>query len=380
MKIERVIFLSAFDYPSRYAHALHGLHMARALANMFGSHFIFFVNTAVDTNVLTGVRYQLLFGAFGRRIKKMRLRRVLVPISFLWSCYLHSEWRGVKTVLYVTDPVLYSVARTAKRFFGFSVVAECHGSISDSQMRSLSAADKIVSVTEGLKNDILQKYPLREKDILVVPNAVDIRVFENVTSDRRALRKELDLPECFLVGYIGRFEPLGYDKGLRFMIDTLQNLPVHVHLLLVGGTKNEVERYRGIVDEVSVQERVHIVGHVEQHLVPRYAKACDVLAYVPTESNVFFERETSPMKIFEYMAAQRPIVISDMPALRTILPTEAVYVISPGSRSDFTDTLRNIWTDTNKAQHRAQAAFKLALHNTWEKRAGVIVHTLESML
>lgn len=366
--MKNLLFVSAFDYPTRYAHARHGLEMAKGYHALFGEQFVFFVNTATEG---LPVPHQRLFGGVGRRIKKLHLRRILIPLRLFVYFVTHPQWHIVVT----TDPMLYAPLGFLKRLFGFRLVFECHGLLTPSQERALQRADLAVFTTKWLQDRYAQHTELRS---IVAPNAVDLAAFANVHDDTLSLRAACNLPrDVFLIGYIGRFEPLQMDKGLRFLIDALSKLP-DVHLLLLGGAKHEIPAYRAYVHERQVEDRVHIVGHVPAESVPRYAKACDMLAYVPVDTTTFFEYETSPMKLFEYMAAEKPIVISDMRALREVVDESSAYFIRPGSHEDFVHAVEAI--QGGAGSDKARAAFEKVKENTWERRAARIVQALGGVL
>src|SRR3989344_3778924 len=371
MKGKRFVFVSSFGYPSRFAHALHGLHMARVFSKRFADRFLFFVNVA-EAGALEDVPHRLLFGQLGRSIKKLRLRRIFLPFVLAFFFFRNRSWRGPNTILYTTDPALFGLCAWLKRLFGLSLVVECHGTLTPRQVRVLDKVDLAVFVTEGLRSE----YVASARKAITVPNAVDMAAFSAVQDDKHALREKLGLPrDATLVGYIGRFEPLGYDKGLRLMFDALAELS-SVRMVLVGGAKKEVEAYEKYARERRIDARVRIVGHVDPVRVPEYAKACDILAYVPSEKNEFFGRQTSPMKLFEYMAAGRPIVVSDTPAMREVLGPDEAFFVEQGSLQAFTDAIRAIHDDPKEAERRAQTALKHVQTNTWEQRVQRIVSSL----
>ncbi len=369
MKDFSLLFLSTFDYPSRYAHALQGIAMARAFARALPGRFLFLINTAVTPELLADIPYRRLFGRFGRRIKKLGLRRLLLmPIVCIRLAT--SSW----SVVYTTDPGLYGFAAWLKRLFGVRVVVECHGPLSLPQARALKKADAAIFVTEGLKKN----WGTSDARSHVLSNAVDVSLFSQVQDDMQNLRTELALPGGFLVGYVGRFEPLGLDKGLRLMIDAVTEFEDDVHVLLVGGSKSEVIEYESYVREKKLTERVTIVGHVASRLVPRYMKACDVLAYVP-ERNQFTEEETSPMKVFEYFASGRPVILSDTNAFREITNEDEVVFIEP-ERTQYVGAVNAMRANPLTYQERAARALASVAKNTWDARVARVVQLIEDVV
>ena len=373
---QKLIFVSTFDYPTRFAHALHGLHMARAFAAQSGDSFLYIVNTAVSPDELAGIGYRRLFGRFGRRIKKLHLRRVLIPVSLAWFFITNPTWR--KVIVLTTDPALFPTLAFLKKIFGFTFVCECHGVLTPMQDASIAQhADAIFFVTASLKNNFVTMHPERTNKAYLLPNAVDVEAFAAVSDDKIQLRKKLSLPlENTLVGYVGRFEPLGDDKGLHLMIDSVQNLPADIMLVLVGGAKAEIARYADYVASKGLQDRVVLVPYVTLGLVAEYEKACDMLAYVPAARTRFFEKETSPMKLFEYMATHRPIIVSDSGAMREILDDSSALFVEAGSQQQFVDAIQNLAEHPDIGMRLADAALKKVSHNTWKQRAQEIMKSV----
>ena len=66
-------------------------------------------------------------------------------------------------------------------------------------------------------------------------------------------------------------------------------------------------------------QRVRLVGYVPPGEVPLWLAAADVLALPNSAGEAISARYTSPLKLFEYMAAGRGIVASDLPSLREVL-------------------------------------------------------------
>ena len=153
---------------------------------------------------------------------------------------------------------------------------------------------------------------------------------------RRARRRPWTMSGCGrrrgddrpVVGYAGHLYPW---KGLDVLLAAIERLP-GVRALIVGGLAGEpdLERVRALADRVA-PGRVTFAGQVDPPRVAGLLRQADVLVLPNTPGRVS-AAYTSPLKLFEYMASGRPIVASDLPALREVLrPDENAVLVEAGS-------------------------------------------------
>ena len=136
-------------------------------------------------------------------------------------------------------------------------------------------------------------------------------------------------PPPFTVTYAGHLYPW---KGVDVLLHALAELP-HVQARIVGGQPGETDHVRldSLAREKGVGDRVTFTGwlppaSVSAELARAHAL---ILPNTPTHTS---ERYTSPLKLFEYLAAGRPIVASDLAALREVLRHEDnALLVEPGS-------------------------------------------------
>ena len=147
--------------------------------------------------------------------------------------------------------------------------------------------------------------------ILVCQNAIDPETFspEKVAA---AERPENVGQSDVVIGYVGAFVP--YHRLDRLLLVAHELAPdyPHVRWLLVG---DGVERPKveALLDEYGIRDRFWMPGSVVHEKVPSYLKAMDIT--VLSHSEQF----NSPMKLFEYMAMARPVVVPDRPAIREVI-------------------------------------------------------------
>ena len=169
-----------------------------------------------------------------------------------------------------------------------------------------------------------------------------------------------------LVAYAGHLYPW---KGVDVLIRALRLVP-GVRALIVGGFPGEpdLERVRMLARELEVDERVRFTGQVEPSRVPALLSEATmlVLPTVATESAAY----TSPLKLFEYFAAGRPVVASDLAPVRELVRDgENGLLFSAGDADALAGAIRRLGNDRPLAAALAQTAFAEVERYSWRRRA-----------
>lgn len=213
-----------------------------------------------------------------------------------------------------------------------------------------------------------------EEKILTIPNAVDISDYEPEIQKYEA-RKQVGLPlDKNLAIYTGS---LFVPKGSHLLAKASAYFEGEV--ILVGGKPDEVEEMRDFVRKNELSD-VTIVGHVKPRLVPLYQFAADVLVLPPLAGN--YERRhqaefTSPLKLFEYMAARRPIIASRLSSIEDILThDENALLVEPGDPKVLGEGIGQLLNDSRRAARLTDNAAETVRQYTWEARAAKILDRL----
>lgn len=255
-----------------------------------------------------------------------------------------------------------------------NLVWECHAfpghfSVYSFFVKKLRA---VIVVTRKLKQLFLEKGVLGRK-VLVAPDAVDLRVFDLNLSKERA-RKKLGLPlDKAIIGYFGRFRTMGMEKGVGYILRALAFLPQEVIFLGAGGSRDDIDYYCAKAKKLKVEQRVIFIERVGQNKLAQYQKACDALL-MPFPHNQHYAFYMSPVKMFEHMAAKRPIVSSDLPSIRDILNKENAILVEPDNVSALVEAIRMVLENKKMAQEISAKAYQDVQEHTWQKRAERILH------
>jgi glycosyltransferase involved in cell wall biosynthesis len=215
----------------------------------------------------------------------------------------------------------------------------------------------ILATNEWKKNKLIEMFGVPLEKIVLERNGVDVELFGSKTKAEARSLLQLD-PKDRIVLYTGHL----YDwKGADTLAAAAASL-AEATVIFVGGTENDTERFRA---KWSHEPNIRIVGHVPHALIPLWQSAADVLVLPNSSKEEISVHYTSPMKLFEYMASNRPIVASDLPSIREVLPETACIYATPDDAASFADAVKVALSDSD----RARVARGLVAEYSWEKRA-----------
>lgn len=243
------------------------------------------------------------------------------------------------------------------------------------ERRVLRHTQSIFTTTRHLADELIVMGADKEH-IHVAHDGIRTERFENAPERDDAKAKLGWSAYPFIMGYVGRMEAVGYDKGVGLLVDAVARVE-GVTLAVVGGpdvvAESLRERWKALR---GTADGFIYAGQVAPEYVPLYLASCDCCA-IPSPANGFFSYYSSPMKLFEYMAAKRAILASDLPALREVID-EASAVLLPQDAAAWADAIRQMRDDAGLRARLADAAYERVMSQyTWRARTGMIFKTIQ---
>lgn len=305
----------------------------------------------------------------------IKFQALFFIISLFW--YLLFKKDKNQYVFYTRDEYLLPVLQ----LFSKRVIWEGH-SVSKNKSKYLKyfkRCGRIIVLTDQLKQKLLE-LGLDQVKILVAPDAVDLSVFA-IKLTRQQARKELNLPpDKLILGYTGSFKTKGADKGIEGILKALKTLSANYKNLVfiaVGGNQEDISYYQKLARQHNLAHKVLFLAPVSQNQLAIFQKAFDVLLmpFPKTEHYAYF---MSPMKMFEYMAAERPIVATDLPSVREVLNQNNSILVKPDDPQDLARGISQVITDKKLVQNLSNQAAGDVKQYTWDRRAQNIIQVLNS--
>lgn len=268
------------------------------------------------------------------------------------------ESHGYAPVVTGLLPEMLSNAPRASRAKGRRLTAR--------ERRVWEHADGYVTITQALADELERRLGPRAAGVDVIPDGA------RVDPARRFEWKEPAAAP--LVVYAGHLYPW---KGVETLLGALAAAP-GLRGRVIGGHPSEPDlgRLRQFAANLGLGERVEFTGMKAPGEVPALLRQADVLV-LPNRATSVSANYTSPLKLFEYLAAGRPIVASDLPALREILKDrENAWLVQPDDTAALAAALNAIVTDKSLAARLAKGAFDSAAAYSWDARAEQLEQTL----
>ncbi|WP_284163790.1 glycosyltransferase family 4 protein [Frigidibacter sp. SD6-1] len=261
-----------------------------------------------------------------------------LPHLALWRCFLVPRdrwrvWHARRNTEMALGLILRHLFRRKLKLLFTSAAQRHHKGFTKWLIRRM---DRVVATSP-------QAASYLEVPATVVMHGVDCGVFEPA-ADKRALRRELGLPEnACLIGCFGRIRA---QKGVDLMVDAaLALLPERpdVQMIFTGRVTDDqkgfFEEQRARLTAAGIADRVHFLGEIDWDAVAKHYRTLDLFC-APARWEGF---GLTPL---EAMASGVPVVASRVGAFEALIrPGETGTLVPPGDAAALTEAIRDCIDD-----------------------------------
>ncbi|HIH36310.1 MAG TPA: glycosyltransferase family 4 protein [Methanocellales archaeon] len=374
----KIVYLATSTIPSRTANSIHVMKMCQALAKK-GHEVILIVPNRHDGEE-PGI--EDVFDFYG--IDKC-FKIILLPVLSIKGRGIIFGFQAGKKTKELQPNIVYGRDLLASYFASLlklPVIFESHAPIEGfiygnvlNRLLQRPELMKLVVITHALKEYYSINYPFISDRIIVAPDGAD-PLSDNATP--------VVLPnkgKRLQVGYVGH---LYSGRGVDVIHQFAERCP-WADFHIVGGTDKDINDYRMSTTPLA---NLHIHGFKPHTEAERYRIGCDVLI-APYQKKVSVggnsvnttEKWMSPLKIFEYMAAGKAIICSDIHVLREVLVDGRNAILcDPEDVESWVEALVIL---SKKKEYRTllgeNARNELISNYSWSSRANKLLGALNAM-
>jgi alpha-1,3-rhamnosyl/mannosyltransferase len=238
--------------------------------------------------------------------------------------------------------------------------------------KSIERSDRIVTISEFSKDEIVKAFSTDSEKIFVVPPAVsqDFRKEPNAL-DLSSVRHQYQLPEQFILS-ICTLEPR---KNLVSLINAFSLLPKAIRkiypLVLVGSKGWDNEELDILLAKLSSNGEVFCVGYVMQKDLPLFYRMAKMLVYVSLY-------EGYGMPIAEAMASGTPVITSNCSSMPEVA-NGACVLVDPLDEKMISESMKMLLEDDELRGANIELGLENSKDYTWESSSVKLIQTMNSL-
>lgn len=246
------------------------------------------------------------------------------------------------TCLYVAN----SPNKTSKKISWIHIDLEKRRTLNPKdELKALSTMDRIICVSHGSKNSVLNMYPHLEDKIQVIYNPID---------KEEIIRKSNEIIEFnkkkITVVNVGRLE---YQKGQNILIQAHKELideGVEHELIIIGegSLHKELEQ---LIENINIKNSVKLLGFISNPYP--YVKAADIFA-LPS----FYEG--LPLVIAEALILAKPIIATKCTGPNEMLNNEYGIMVEPNNVQSLKDGMKLMILDKETREYYSKKSIERA--------------------
>lgn len=225
--------------------------------------------------------------------------------------------------------------------------------------------DAITVITPLLKKQIVDQFGFDEAKIDIWTSGVDIDFFK-----RRSVVKSLEaqFEKRFVVMYHGS---LSFNRGLLEAIQAIhllkKDLPDILFFILGNGVAKDEILF--LIGKYDLKDQIILKESVEYNLVPQYINVSDIGIMPYPEIN--FWQTSSPLKLIEYLAMQKCVIVRDLVAFREVIGSaKCAFFLRSNDPASIAKAIKKTYKMRNKLSEMGKIGRTIVKSNyTWKSQA-----------
>ncbi|MDC3062397.1 glycosyltransferase [Candidatus Pelagibacter sp.] len=386
----KILYISQSVIPSKSANSIHAMKMCSALSKLRNEVHLFCWNNhyEIEKNIKNFFEFydvQKSFKILRLKIFKFWILREMMTLIYLiykiltnkydliYSRSVQLSWclslMGIKTILEIHSPPSNKTS-----FFFKSILKK-------------GDLKFLILINNALKKYISENYEIHKYlELIVMPDAADLKDFHEF----KGKSKFDNIIKNNSIGYLGH---LYQGRGIEIIIKLAKEFPRN-NFYIVGGAEHHVDTWKNKLYDL---KNIFFLGFQNQttcsylrysfdFLIAPYQDKVYVHGAISEDKKKKSKLETSkwmsPLKLFEYMEAKKPIITSNLPAVKEILTNNVDAILCNPKKFDEWKNAVSKLNKNRKLQKEISknAYIKLKRNFTWNLRAKNLIFHFDRLL
>lgn len=178
------------------------------------------------------------------------------------------------------------------------------------------AFDGMTTITTLMRREICNKFHINPESVGVWTSGVSLKLFKPEDYNGLEMRKKYNLTEKFVVFYHGG---ISFTRGIIEVVKSIELCKGEYGdvIFFLVGKGQALQSIKEMIGIKGLEDRVIAIGAVDYMEVPKYISLCDV-GIIPLP-DLSYWRHQSPLKLLEYLAMKKPVIVTDIPAHRQVI-------------------------------------------------------------
>ncbi len=284
---------------------------------------------------------------------------------------------GPFDVIHAHDWLVAYAAKTLKDSFKIPVVSTIHATesgrnsgihdevqryINDTEWMLTYESTEVIVNSNFMKSELQRLFGLPFEKINVIPNGVNLNLYNGVERDYN-FRRQYAADNEKIILYVGR---LVYEKGIQNLIAAIPKVLNNYHdsKLIIAGKGGMIDELRDEVRRLNIENKVYFTGYLNLTQVTKMYKCADVAVFPSTY-------EPFGVVALEGMLSGTPVVVSDVGGLNEIVEHRVNGMKSyAGNPNSIADSILELLFNPELCSNVAKAAkAKVKSQYNWNKIA-----------
>lgn len=375
----KTLYVSPSSIPSRSANSIHVVNMAKAFCESSTEVTLVFRRTVKNKNLLRS-EIEQTYGSLPQNLRFVSYYSKTERLtSFFIALLALLQFREKFDLIFSRNIYFALILRATSSCMFFFETHNPEKGFRKFIQRFISSSSqvRVIVISDALRNILLRSGDIEKSSLVHVLHdaaPASIKALEN--EEKKKLRNNL-LPDLSSKKWIGYFGHLYKGRGIE-IIESLSRLNPEVVFLVFGGNESSITQLKNEYQNTNL----HVMGHVPHQEVLDYMRVMDVLlmpyqesVYVDNAQRMDTSKWMSPIKMFEYMASNVPIISSKIPVLEEVLYNESnCLLVNPSEATEWNSAMKRLLNDSNLSEALSKKAYSDYQNKySWRARAQTVI-------